>query len=305
MKGGCIMKRKLVITFIVIGIASMVSTNAFALLKCGARNTCPTRYTAYPCGGSCFCVRIGSLFEEITDKVANEKKYPTAIEIVAEPLPCCWDSNGDSCDDIYSPNGLNGGCDEGSCTLEDTELYDVIIGCGTPGNGLLAPGQNKLPYFGAFTGFESVSKKSIDRNGIARLLVNLDPPEGLIDFIVDQHICPNPHWDIDVLPFRLEVTVTDIVADNNDPLEAKCYERSVAVDYFELRNPDKILWDKKEKCWVECVAWTGEEYTGDNCTETVPAEYEGLGLDFFDYSKELEEHPYNVDGTCPIEIFNN
>ncbi len=294
------MKRNLVITLLGIGIGLMVSTDALALLRC-SRGTCPALYSPYWIGGSCQCIRTGSLLEEVTDQVGNETKYPTAVEATAYPLPVCWDDYttylgaqgggyGDGWDDINGWKGLQ--CLSGS----ETE-YEMIVSCGAPGNQNPAYGQNKVPYLGDWTGLGIVTKSVIDRNGIARLLLNLEPPQALIDWIIDQKICSNPNWHISVLPLRISGTTIDIVAIKGSSLT--CYERSVAVDYFELRNPDKVFPDRNLG-WVECVVWEGE-YTRDNCTATVPAAYEGLGLEFYDWTREFTSHPY---GVCPADILN-
>jgi hypothetical protein len=296
------MKRKLAITLLGIGIALMVSTDALALIRC--RRTCPTLYTPYLIGGSCTCVYTGSLIEEVADQVGNETKYPTAVEAIAEPLPVCWDDYttylgvpgsgyGNSCDDInyWKPEGC-------ICPTESKTEYEVIISCGAPGNKNPAYGQNKVPYLSEWKGYSPVSKQNIDRYGIARLLLNLAPPQELIDWIIANKICSNPNWHIEVLPLRISATTIDIVAIKGDCSTCyMCYERSVAVDYFELHNPDYVFPDRNLG-WVECVAWQGE-YTRDNCTATVPATYEGLGLEFYDWTKDLTHHC-----DCPPDIVN-
>ena len=59
------MKKGLAIALFGIVIALMVSTNAFALIRC--TKTCPTLYKAYLIGGSCTCIKTGSLYEEVQD----------------------------------------------------------------------------------------------------------------------------------------------------------------------------------------------------------------------------------------------
>ena len=174
----------------------------------------------------------------------------------------------------------------------------MIVSCGAPGNQNPAYGQNKVPYLGDWTGLGIVTKSVIDRNGIARLLLNLEPPQALIDWIIGQKICSNPNWHISVLPLRISGTTIDIVAIKGSSLT--CYERSVAVDYFELRNPDKVFPTGISVALPSCGM--GREYPRAHLRRNSSCRpYEGLGLEFYDWTREFTSHPY---GVCPADILN-